>query len=235
MAFVMEPVRIEMFLDVSCPWCHGALETSRRLLDELSADPTIPPVELRWRFMRLHDMPRPGGLPLDEYFATWGDDPEAAVAAAHAEVLAFAASVGVRVDFDRHTWLHDPHAAHALLASVRDDAGDDLPNLWSVARAIFTANFVAGADVTDLATLRTAVHDAGLVLPDRIWRAAASDGASAAVDADHERALEVELDGVPRMYVGGVIVPTWIAPDEVRQRLREAISSASAPSAPAPR
>ena len=38
------PVRVEMFLDVSCPWCHGALETNRRLLDELAADPQVPPI-----------------------------------------------------------------------------------------------------------------------------------------------------------------------------------------------
>ena len=61
---MQDPVRIEMFLDVSCPWCHGALETNRRLLDELYVDATVPPLEVLWRFMRLHPMPREGGLTL---------------------------------------------------------------------------------------------------------------------------------------------------------------------------
>ena len=33
-----------------------------------------------------------------------------------------------------------------------------------------------------------------------------------------------ELDGVPRMYVNGHVVPTWIDPAEVRRRLRAAIA-----------
>ena len=228
---MQDPVRIEMFLDVSCPWCHGALETNRRLLDELAADPSVPPLEVQWRFMRLHPMPRDGGLPLDDYYAAWAPD-AAAKEAARQEVRDFVRSVGVRVDFARYDFLHDPFTAHRLLAAVRDDAGDDLPSLWSVARAVFNANFVHGLDIADHAALRGAVERQGLVLPVRIWELVASeDGHRAETLLDHARALEVELDGVPRMVVGSTIVPTWIEPGEVRQRLRAAIAEQSATTA----
>lgn len=216
-------VRIEMFLDASCPWCHGALETNRRLLDELAADPDVPAIDLVWRFMRLHPMPREGGLPLDEYLAAWAPD-DAAREVARQEVRDFNRSVGVRVDFARYDFLHDPFTVHRLLAAVRDDAGTDLPSLWSVARAVLNANFVHGLDITDHAVLRGAVERGGLVLPTRIWELVAdADGHRDATLADHARALEVKLDGVPRMVIGSTIVPTWIDVHEARERLRAAV------------
>jgi predicted DsbA family dithiol-disulfide isomerase len=226
-----QPVEIEMFVDISCPWCHGALETSRRILDELAADPGVPSVRLQWRFMRLHPMPKPGGLPLDEYFGAWAKD-DAALEQARQEVRDYGRSVGVRVDFARYTYLHDPLAAHRLLAAVRDDAGLELPSLWSLARIVFNANFVKGIDIADHAALRGAVERAGLVLPQRIWELVADeDGHRAETLADHARALEVELDGVPRMLVGGMIVPTWVDPLQVRTTLRSAIDAAASATA----
>lgn len=221
-----DPVTVEMFFDVSCPWCHGALETSRRILDELAADPCVPALALQWRFMRLHALPRPGGLPLEEHWATFADEP-AEYERRRREVRDFVRSVGVRVDFGRYTYLHDPFTAHRLLAAVRDDGGDDLPSLWSLARIVTNANFVHGLDIGDDAVLRGAVERGGLAVPTRIWELVADPvGNRDQALADHARALEVELDGVPRMVVGGTIVPTWIDPDDVRARLRDAISAA---------
>ena len=220
-----ETVHIEMFVDVSCPWCHGALETNRRLLDELAADPTAPAIDPVWRFMRLHPLPREGGLPLDEYFAAWAPD-EAAQQAVRQEVRDYANGVGVRVDFARYDFMHDPFTAHRLLAAVRDDGARDLPSLWSVARAVFNANFVHGLDIADHAVLRGAVERSGLVLPTRIWElVAAPDGHGDETRADHDRALEVELDGVPRMVIGSTIVPTWIDVGDARAQLRAAIAT----------
>lgn len=221
-------VDVEMFLDVSCPWCHGALETNRRLLDELAADPRLPALRIVWRFMRLHPMPREGGMPMDEYFASWGDGSEDGIEQARQQVRDYVTSVGTRVDFSRYAFMHDPFTAHRLLAAVRDDDGDDLPSLWTLSRAVWSANFVHGVDISDDAALRGAVERAGLLLPLRIWERIADGGYAEETLADHARAKEVELDGVPRMYVGGRIVPTWVDPNEVRATLREAITAAAA-------
>lgn len=230
MADMPEPVVIEMFLDVSCPWCHGGIETNRRVLDELAADPDLPPLAVTWRFLRLHPMPEPDGMSLDAYYERLtGGDPDA-TAAARAGVHDFVTSVGTRVDFDRFTYVYDPFTAHRLLALVRDDGAVELPSLWSLARAVWNANFVAGVDITDPAALRTVVEAHGLVLPERIWTALADpEQHREATLADHARALEVKLDGVPRMVVGGRIVPTWVEPDVVRANLREAIEAALSP------
>ena len=219
-------VEVEQFFDASCPWCHGGLETSRRLLDELAADPELPHLRLQWRFMRLHPLGGESGMSLDAFLGRWAQTDEQ-LAQAREDVRSYVRSVGTWVDFTRYTAVHDPRTAHRLLALVRDDDGDDLPSLWSLARAVATATFVHGVDIDDHAALRGGVERAGLVVPVRIWEQVADgDGGGAAVDADHARALEVELDGVPRMVVGGRIVPTWIDPAEVRATLREAILAA---------
>jgi predicted DsbA family dithiol-disulfide isomerase len=226
-------VEVEQFLDVSCPWCHGALETNRRVLDELAADPAVPKLAVRWRFMRLKPMPREGGLPLDTYFRSWGDDSDAAVERARATVRDYVRTVGVRVDEARYVYLHDPETAHRLLAAARDDGGDDVPSLWSLARAVLSANYVHGIDITDAVALRGAVERAGLRLPLRVWERFDEPASADAVRIDHERALEVGLDGVPRMVVGARVVPTWIEPGEVRERLRAAIADAATASSSA--
>lgn len=215
----MEPVTIEMFLDVSCPWCHGAVERNRRFLDELDADSEIPPIHVQWRFLRLHELEEPGGTVADLYRS---------YPSYHEDVREYAASSGVWVDETRYTRAWDPLLAHRLLAAVRDDGGDDLPSLWSLARVVFTANFVHGVEISDHAALRGAVERGGLHLPLRIWTLVASDdGHLDETLADRRRALEIGLDGVPRMYVGGRIVPTWIEHDEVRLQLRAAIEESA--------
>ncbi|MCW2960577.1 MAG: 2-hydroxychromene-2-carboxylate isomerase/DsbA-like thioredoxin domain protein [Thermoleophilia bacterium] len=223
----MQPVELEMFLDVSCPWCHGALGTNRRVLDEFAADPALPPLAITWRFQRLHPMPAAEGISVTSLHAGYAKgDPDAAAAMLQS-AFDYVESVGARIDSERYTWVHDPETAHRLLAIVRDDGGHDLPDLWSLARVVWSANFVGGIDITDPAALRRAVEDGGLQLPERIWSLLEQpDGHLAVTLADHDRALEVGLDGVPRIVVGGTIVPTWVDPSEVRASLRAAISSA---------
>lgn len=204
---------VEVFLDVSCPWSHGALTTIRRVLDDVAADPGLPAVEVLPRFIRLHDMRPPEGMPAPPEYRT-GDLPE------------FLRSVGVGMDPARHTYLYNPFLAHRLLAMVRDESGTDAPDVWSLARAVWSANFVRGTAIDDPYALRAAVVDAGLDVPQRIWdRLADPDDHADRTRADRERALEVSLDGVPRFVTGGVIVPAWHPIDDVRERLRAALLS----------
>lgn len=222
-------VELEMFLDVSCPWCHGALETNRRILDQLIADPELPAIKLAWRFMRLHDLPFDGPIPLDSYISSWAGDDAGAIEQARASMADYATSVGVDLSFKRYDTLYDPFTMHRFLCAVRDDQGSDVPSLWSVARIVFNANFVHGLDITNLKEMRFTLQHAGLLVPERIWeRVEPWDGCRAEALADHERALEVDLDGVPRIVVNGEkIVPTWLAFNDVQSGLRSAILDAA--------
>ncbi len=218
-----EPTLVEVFLDVSCPWCHGGLSTARRVLDEVAADPALPRTAHRLRFIRLHPFGDPAGYTRAQLIAGWQSTPEE-VAEHLAELAAFAASVGVRIDDDAYGYVSDPFEAHRLLALVRDDPGTDMPDAWSLARALWSARYVHGLRADVHADLRRAVALAGLQLPERIWaRAAVPDEHRAETLADHARALEVGLDGVPRLVANGRIVPAWRPIDEVRAGLRAAL------------
>lgn len=218
-----EPTLIEVFLDVSCPWCHGGLVTARRILDEVAADPTLPRTRHRLRFIRLHPFGDPAGYTRAALIAGWAIPPEE-VAAHLAELADFAASVGVRIDDDAYGYVSDPFEAHRLLALVRDDPATDAPDVWSLARAIWSGRYVHGLRADVHADLRRAVALAGLQLPERLWaRHAAPDDHRAETLADHARALEVGLDGVPRLVANGRIVPAWRPIDEVREGIRAAL------------
>ena len=111
-----------------------------------------------------------------------------------------------------------------LLAMVRDDAATDTPDMWSLTRAVWTANFVRGTVMDDVAALRAALVDLGMAIPGRIWdRMADPDDHLAEALADRQRALDVNLDGVPRFYVDGHIIQAWHPIEDVETGLREAL------------
>lgn len=216
-----DSVRIELFVDVSCPWCFGGQGTMRTVLDELAADPAAPHLELHWRFLRLRgDLPTPSPT-YEEYVAEWSMTADEA----RQGVLDYVATTGVVVDFWKSQHVHDPLLAHRLLAMVRDEEDrSGLPGMWQLAHALWSANFTHGVDVTDPVALRAGLLASGVQLPEAIWQRLADPSEHLAITrADHARALEVELDGVPRMYVNGTIVPGWLELDEVRSQLRSAL------------
>lgn len=218
-----EPTLIEVFLDVSCPWCHGGQITARRILDEVAADASLPRTAYRMRFMRLFDFGDPAGYPRAEMIRRWKVPPQE-VADHLVELEEYVASVGVRIDDDAYAYVSDPFEAHRLLVMVRDEDATDTPDLWSLSRAIWSGRYVHGLRADVHADLRRAVAMAGLRVPERIWaRHADPDDHREATLADHARALEVNLDGVPRLVANGRIVPCWRPIDEVRAGIREAL------------
>ena len=188
-------MKIELWLDVSCPWCRGALPIMKRLLEE-----EAPAAELVWRPIRLHRLDQAGrALPrLD------------------AEVLQFNQERGRPLAPERVEWLHHPQLAHRLLALCRERSDLDL---WVLAESLWEANWVRGITISDFQALASAVS-----APGGVWRQLERGAGQDLVESDHLRAVNIGLDGVPRFYVNGVIVPAWLELEAVRQRLRTALS-----------
>jgi predicted DsbA family dithiol-disulfide isomerase len=217
---VTEPRTVELWLDVSCPWCQGGLPVMRALLEEAAADPGLPPLRVVWRPVRLHPIP-PEGLPLRDYLRRFTTD-EAELAAMDREVTGFNVERGRELRLDRVAHLHDPRTAHRLLALARDAGAD----MWALADAVWDANWRDSLDVSSPAVLRAAVEAAGVRLDEAVWAAHAAGEGGDLVDADRARATEVGLDGVPRFGIGTTIVPAWIDVDEVRALLGRALAAA---------
>ena len=180
-------MQVELWLDVSCPWCRGALPVMR---------PLVEGHELLWRPIRLHPL-----------------DPAGKALTLSEDVLQFNRERERPLEPTRVQWLHHPDLAHRLLALSRTHPEVDM---WSLAEALWEANWVAGLDITRVENLK---H---LPVPAEIWERL-EEGAEL-VAADHQRALAIGLDGVPRFYVNGTIVPAWLDPEEVARRFQAATS-----------
>lgn len=186
-------MRIELWLDVSCPWCRGALPVMKRLLEEEAAG-----AEIVWRPVRLHHLD-PAGRPLPELGA---------------EAVEFNRERGRPLGTVK--WLHHPQLAHRLLALCRERADVDM---WALAESLWEANWVKGINIAQAPELAAAVQ-----APPGVWRQLDLGQGQPLVEADHRRALEIGLDGVPRFYVNDTIVPAWLEPEVVRERLRAALA-----------
>ena len=193
---IEQRMRVEIWLDVSCPWCRGALPVMKRLLEEEAAG-----AEIAWRPIRLHRLD-PEGRALPEL----GN-----------EVLSFNLERGRELAPERLQWLHHPQVAHRLLALCRDRGDVDM---WGLAERLWEANWVQGIDIGSVQALSQVVE-----LPGRIWQQLNAGVGDQMVEADHRRALQIGLDGVPRFYVNGTIVPAWLEVEVVRDRLRAALRS----------
>ena len=194
---------IELWLDLSCPWCQGALPVMRQLLAE-----EAPRAQVMWRPVRLHPLD-PQGRDFHEYMTSHG-------AGAAREIEDYNLARGRDLNLDRITRLHHPGLAHGLLALARQTQGVDI---WQLASALWDANWRDGIDISDPTQLERALPG----LPEELWAQLTRGDGAALVDADRERAGAIGLDGVPRFYLNDTIVPAWLDPEVVRAKLREAL------------
>lgn len=195
---VKQRIQVEIWLDVSCPWCRGALPVMKRLLEE-----EVVEAQIAWRPIRLHRLD-PAGRALPEL----GED-----------VLRYNRERARELAPQNLNWLHHPQLAHRLLALCRDRGDVDM---WELAERLWEANWVQGIDITSLSELSKVME-----LPSRVERQLAVGMGEHMVEADHRRALEIGLDGVPRFYLNGTIVPAWLEVEVVRQQLRAALRRGS--------
>ena len=63
---VRQPVRVDVFSDVACPWCFVGF----RNLQRARADWDGPPMDIRWRAVQLAPENPPRGIPFAELVET---------------------------------------------------------------------------------------------------------------------------------------------------------------------
>lgn len=174
---------MEIWVDLSCPWCYGALPVLKNLLHDQP---------VTWRFVRLHPL-----APEGKAYRPGGD------------VIEYNRQRGCSMG--NHEWLHHPLLAHRLLALARDYP---LPDMWQLTENLWTAAWKDGLNYADLSSLKSR-----LSLPDPVWAALEAEGGQTQVEWDRTRANEIGLDGVPRVYTHGKIIPAWHDPADVARML----------------
>lgn len=179
-------VRIDVFSDLSCPWCYIG---EHRLERALMLRPDVE-AELRWRpFLLQPDLPEQG-MP----WATFVESKFGGMERARPmfeRVIGMGAADGLTFDFDRVANAPNTIDAHRLILWAEEKELQQ-----ELARLFFRAYFAEGRDLTDRETLVAVARAAGLDgEAARAWLAG-SEG-RAEVAASVEEARRLGITGVP--------------------------------------
>jgi predicted DsbA family dithiol-disulfide isomerase len=182
----MPVLRIDIVLDVVCPWCFIG---KRRLEKALAMRPEIEP-EFGWRPFQLNpDMPQEGMTRQDYLAAKFGGSQHAG--RVYHSVAEAGSTVGIAFAFDRIRRTPATREAHRL---IRDAEAQG--RATALVEALFRAYFIDGADVGERAVLVELAGRAGLD-PIATARFLASDHGAAEVAAEERSARRVGINAVP--------------------------------------
>ena len=186
-----EPLSVQIWSDVQCPWCYIGKRTFEAAVAELAADPDVPPVVVVYRSFELApDTPVDfEGTPVDYLSQRKGIAPEQARAMID-RVTAVAESVGLEYHYDD---IHQTNTvlAHELLHFAKAH-GTQLVLKERLLRAYFTEGRHIGRadDLADLAAEVGLDRDAAVT-------ALAEHTHLAEVKADMAQAVAYGIQGVP--------------------------------------
>ncbi|WP_022890067.1 DsbA family oxidoreductase [Agromyces italicus] len=187
-------LRLDIWLDVACPWCVvGEL----RLASALRSLPFGDEVDLRFRSYQLQpDAPERSQLKQPEFLRARGMNMER-FRAAQAQLVAMGAEYGFSFNQD-DAIPSNTHTAHRLIQAAAEQ-GVQRP----VLEALFSVYFSEGRDVGDPTVLREVVAAAGLPedIADHVLADPHAFGDEVAQDIAEARRLGIS--GVPFILVDG--------------------------------
>jgi predicted DsbA family dithiol-disulfide isomerase len=213
-----EPVALDVWADIACPWCFIGL----RHLDQVLAERGD--VQVRHRAYELQPTIPPQGIDRAGYFERLFGSAEAS-ANASAAVVAAAAGTGIDFDLDRMPKVANTFFAHRVVAAHRDDPAAQR----AVLMALFSLYFEQAGDLGDAEAVLGAASSASGRTVDRMRAALAADGDGASVLADRAEARAVGIQAVPTFVADGRLAVQGAQPPEV---LRALIDRAAAEAQP---
>ncbi len=185
-------MRIDIVLDVICPWCFIG---KRRMEKALALRPEIA-AEFAWRPFQLNPEMPPEGMSRHDYLAAkFGGAQHAG--RIYQTVADAGATVGIRFAFDRIRRTPNTRDAHRLVRHAADEGMAD-----ALVERLFGAYFLEGRDVGDRATLAEIAVEAGLE-PAGIARFLAGDGLLADILAEDRGARRIGINAVPCFIFAG--------------------------------
>ena len=209
-----EPVTIDVFSDVVCPWCYLG---KRRLARAVGLLPEIL-VVVRWRPFRLDPTIPPEGIGRAEYVtAKFGS--MAALDEGHRHLVERGQEEGIAYHFDRITRSPNTVDAHRLVHwSAAEGVEDDM------VERLFAAYFSEGLDIGNAAVLAGLAADVGLDAG-AIAKRLAGDEDREPVVAEIENAYRIGVSGVPCFVIDRRLAVTGAHPSEVLvQAIEQAVA-----------
>lgn len=204
------PLRVDVWSDLVCPWCHIGLHRLRRLVREEGLD-----VDLVHHAFQL-DPARTRSEPTRAYLASrYGGDVDAMMRNAERA----AAAEGLELHLAR-TIACNTRDGHRVVALARRRGMQD-----AVLLRLMRAHFEEGADLGDRAVLARLAGEAGL---DAAQAAAMleADAFQGEVNADLDQARAMRVHGVPFFLFGGRYAFSGAQPDAAfREAVRLALET----------
>jgi predicted DsbA family dithiol-disulfide isomerase len=212
-------LRIDMGLDLVCPWCLIGLRNLQRAVAALRDEQPDVTVALRWRGVQLLPHAPPGGWPfMDFYRKRLGGDN--AVRRRQLQVQDAASAAGVTINYERIDTMPNTADAHRMLV-LADELGSEQQR-DALLENMLVGYFECGDDLGNSATLLAYARDCGL----------------------SEQAMETVLDGarpfqsapaqsgVPYYVINGSTAATGAHPAPLLLAAMRAALAASKPALP---
>ncbi|MHB1073969.1 MAG: DsbA family oxidoreductase [Gemmatimonadaceae bacterium] len=196
--------RIEIFADLSCPWCYIA----ERRLDLALAHRPGRAVEKMWRPFVLHPNLPPEGIAWPEYVdSTWGGVEQAGPMFERLRTMGEVE--GIQFDWERVRTAPNTVDAHRLILYAERRGRE-----WPLADALFRAYFAEGRDLNDRDTLTEIAAGKSL---DPVDVRALLEGTSGAaeVEASRRAATELGVEAVPFFVFDGTVAVSGAQPVEL--------------------
>lgn len=197
-----QPITIDIWSDVMCPWCLVGWGNLSQALARLEGEIAT---EVRWHAFELNpDMAAEGEDRIAHIARKYGRTPDQA-RGVQDRMRAAAAEAKVSLDYDGPApappaMMWNTFLAHKLLLHARETAGAERQTALKL--ALFRAHFNERRNVGDRAVLLSIMAGQG-------FDAAAADAAlddpalGERVRAEERAAWELNITGVPAMVVGG--------------------------------
>jgi predicted DsbA family dithiol-disulfide isomerase len=196
-AGVDDPIRVEMFSDLVCPWCYIGKRRLAKALTTLAAEPDSPVVDVVSRPFQLDPRaPRGRGEPvLDAYARKFGGAERAAQMAAH--VTDVARTEGLEFRLDRAVRPNTADA-HRLLWWALRTAGAAVQ--LELEEQLMAAYFTDGEDLGDPDVLVARAERCGLDA-DAARKALADEEGLEALAVALQQAADLGITAVPTFVV----------------------------------
>jgi predicted DsbA family dithiol-disulfide isomerase len=190
----MNPLTIEIYSDLICPWCYIG---RRRLGEALKLLELSEPPNIVWRPFELNPNLPKSGLDRRAYrtakFGSW----ERSQAMDH-EVAETGKTLGLTFHYDRVLVTPNTLYGHRLLWWARETGSQD-----ALAEALFRAYFSEGHDLGKLEVLTDIAAEVGLSR-EQARRFLQSDQGRAEVLAEEREARRRGLNGVPFFFLNAI-------------------------------
>jgi predicted DsbA family dithiol-disulfide isomerase len=185
-------MRIDIFVDVVCPWCFIG---KRRLERALALRPALP-IQKTWRPFQLNPDIPDGGVPSEAYFAEkFGS--AALVRERRATVAQIGTTIGISFAFDRIEREPNTLDAHRLIRYAHKRGRGD-----AVVEALFAAHFLEGRFIGDRAVLAAIAAASGLDADAATTFLSSGDEADT-IRAEEQQAHRAGITGVPCFIFDG--------------------------------